>query len=60
MIMRASSDFALAHKIDLTVVGPEMYLVNGVVDAFTKEGLKIFGPSQKAAQIEGSKAFSKY
>lgn len=53
-------DFALAHKIDLTVVGPEMYLVNGVVDAFTKEGLKIFGPSQKAAQIEGSKAFSKY
>ena len=53
-------DFVTAHGIDLTVVGPEMYLVNGVVDAFTRKGLKIFGPDQKAAQIEGSKAFSKY
>lgn len=53
-------NFAQTHKIDLTVVGPEMYLVNGVVDAFNAEGLKIFGPSQSAARIEGSKAFSKY
>ena len=53
-------DFAIAHKIDLTVVGPEMYLVNGVVDAFRGKGLAIFGPSQSAARIEGSKAFSKY
>lgn len=53
-------DFAVTHKIDLTVVGPEIYLVNGVVDAFKAKGLKIFGPSQSAARIEGSKAFSKY
>lgn len=53
-------DFAVTHKIDLTVVGPEIYLVNGVVDAFRAKGLKIFGPSQSAARIEGSKAFSKY
>jgi len=53
-------NFAVTHKIDLTVVGPEIYLVNGIVDAFTAKGLKIFGPSQSAARIEGSKAFSKY
>lgn len=53
-------EFAVAKKIGLTVVGPEIYLVNGVVDAFKAKGLKIFGPSQSAARIEGSKAFSKY
>jgi phosphoribosylamine--glycine ligase len=52
-------DFAKKNRIDLTVVGPEMPLISGIVDLFEKEGLKIFGPSQKAAQLEGSKAFSK-
>lgn len=51
--------FALEKKIDLTIVGPEASLVKGVVDAFSKKGLKIFGPSQEAAQLEGSKSFSK-
>lgn len=53
-------DFAKAHKIDLTVVGPELPLANGVVDAFEAAGLKAFGPSKAAAEIEGSKAFSKW
>jgi phosphoribosylamine--glycine ligase len=51
--------FAKDTKIDLTVVGPEMPLTMGIVDLFQKEGLKIFGPSKGAAQIEGSKAFAK-
>lgn len=51
--------FALNEKIDLTVVGPEAPLTLGVVDAFAKEGLRIFGPSQAAARLEGSKAFAK-
>lgn len=51
--------FALEKKIDLTVVGPEMPLTNGVVDAFTAKGLRIFGPDKAAARLEGSKAFSK-
>ena len=51
--------FALQKKIDLTVVGPEVSLVGGVVDAFAQKGLKIFGPSQAAAQLEGSKVFAK-
>lgn len=51
--------FAVENKVDLTVVGPEAPLANGIVDAFAKEGLKIFGPSKAAAQIEGSKAFAK-
>src|SRR5580693_3737065 len=46
--------FALRKKIDLTIVGPEAALVAGVVDAFVSKGLKIFGPSQTAAQLEGS------
>jgi len=46
-------------RADLTIVGPEIPLVAGVVDLFEKEGLLVFGPSAKAAQIEGSKAFSK-
>ncbi|MEW6660996.1 MAG: phosphoribosylamine--glycine ligase [Bacillota bacterium] len=51
--------FAQTEKIDLTVVGPEGPLVKGIVDAFQAAGLKIFGPTQKAAAIEGSKAFAK-
>src|SRR6185369_12608856 len=51
--------FAYENKIDLTVVGPEQPLSLGIVDLFEVHGLKIFGPSQKAAFIEGSKAFSK-
>lgn len=51
--------FAQNEKIDLTIVGPEAPLVIGVVDAFRTAGLKIFGPTQGAAQLEGSKAFTK-
>lgn len=51
--------FALDKNIDLTVVGPEVPLNLGIVDKFRAAGLKIFGPTQKAAEIEGSKAFSK-
>ncbi|UCE20359.1 MAG: phosphoribosylamine--glycine ligase [Gemmatimonadota bacterium] len=52
-------DFAKSEAIGLTVVGPELPLTLGIVDAFHKEGLKIFGPSKEAAQIEGSKVFCK-
>ena len=51
--------FAQDENIDLTIVGPEAPLVIGVVDAFRAAGLKIFGPTQAAAQLEGSKAFTK-
>jgi len=51
--------FAYEEKIDLTVVGPEQPLSLGIVDLFEAHGLKIFGPSKKAALIEGSKAFAK-
>ena len=51
--------FAKEQKIDLTVVGSEQPLVEGVVDAFEERGFKIFGPSKAAAQLEGSKVFSK-
>lgn len=51
--------FAQEHKIDLTIVGPEVPLANGIVDAFRSQGLAIFGPTQAAAQIEGSKSFAK-
>ncbi|CRY84331.1 phosphoribosylamine--glycine ligase [Yersinia intermedia] len=51
--------FALSHDIGLTIVGPEAPLVIGVVDAFRTAGLTIFGPTQAAAQLEGSKAFTK-
>lgn len=51
--------FAQREQIDLTIVGPEAPLVAGVVDAFREAGLKIFGPTQAAAQLEGSKAFTK-
>jgi phosphoribosylamine--glycine ligase len=51
--------FALAKKIDLTVVGPEIPLCAGIVDLFEQHGRRIFGPRQAAARIEGSKVFSK-
>ncbi len=51
--------FAKDNAVDLTIVGPEAPLVIGVVDAFRQAGLKIFGPTQAAAQLEGSKAFTK-
>jgi phosphoribosylamine--glycine ligase len=52
-------EWALAQKITLTVVGPEGPLAAGVVDEFRKHGLRVFGPTQAAAQLESSKAFSK-
>ena len=51
--------FAQDKQIGLTIVGPEAPLVIGVVDVFRAAGLKIFGPTQAAAQLEGSKAFTK-
>jgi len=51
--------FASEKHIDLTVVGPELPLTLGIVDLFESKGLRIFGPSKKAAEIEGSKAFAK-
>jgi len=51
--------FAQSEKIDLTIVGPEAPLVKGVVDTFRAAGLNIFGPTAGAAQLEGSKAFTK-
>ncbi len=55
----ALKSFALQNEIALTIVGPEAPLVNGIVDNFQAAGLKIFGPSRGAAQLEGSKAFTK-
>jgi phosphoribosylamine--glycine ligase len=52
-------DFAGAEQIDLTVVGPEVPLTLGIVDLFTEKGLRIFGPTGKAAALEGSKVFTK-
>lgn len=51
--------FAKSNEIRLTIVGPEAPLVDGIVDRFRDEGLRIFGPSKGAAQLEGSKAFTK-
>jgi len=51
--------FAKERSIDLTIVGPEAPLVIGIVDSFTENGLRCFGPSAAAAQLEGSKAFTK-
>ncbi|MGX4598257.1 phosphoribosylamine--glycine ligase [Faecalimicrobium sp. JNUCC 81] len=51
--------FAKENKINLTIVGPEVPLVKGIVDEFEKEGLKIFGPNKECSRLEGSKAFSK-
>lgn len=51
--------FAKEHAVDLTFVGPEDPLANGIVDYFAEHGLQAFGPTKKAAQIEGSKSFAK-
>ena len=51
--------FARQNSIDLIIVGPEAPLADGIVDAFQAAGLRCFGPSRAAAQIEGSKAFAK-
>ena len=51
--------FALANDVGLTIVGPEAPLVKGVVNSFVASGLKCFGPSSQAAQLEGSKSFTK-
>ncbi|WP_203289421.1 phosphoribosylamine--glycine ligase [Metabacillus sp. cB07] len=51
--------FALGNQVGLTIVGPEVPLLNGVVDAFQEAGLKVFGPTKAAALIEGSKKFAK-
>lgn len=51
--------FAKEEQIDLTIVGPEVALVKGIVDEFEKEGLRVFGPNKECSQLEGSKAFSK-
>jgi phosphoribosylamine--glycine ligase len=53
-LLKAARD----HKIDLTVIGSEAPLANGIVDLFEKNGLMVFGPTQKAAEIESSKVFS--
>ena len=55
----ALADFAAAEKVALTVVGPEAPLAAGVVDLFRERGLRIFGPTKAAAQLESSKAFAK-
>jgi len=52
-------NFAKEKNIDLTIVGPEIPLVKGIVDIFEKSGLKIFGPNKNGAMLEGSKAFTK-
>lgn len=53
------ADFAIVEKIDLTVVGPEAALAAGAVDVFRERGLRIFGPTKAAAELESSKAFAK-
>ena len=55
----ALADFAQSNGVGLTIVGPEQPLVDGIVDYFQSRGLAIFGPSSGAAQLEGSKAFTK-
>jgi len=52
-------NFAKSNSIELTIVGPEQPLVDGIVDQFSSQGLACFGPSKGASQLEGSKAFSK-
>jgi len=53
------ADFCEANSVDLTIVGPEAPLVDGIVDLFDSRGLTIFGPTAKASQLEGSKIFMK-
>ena len=53
------ADFARTNEVELTIVGPEVPLVSGIVDFFEAQGLAVFGPTQAAAQLEGSKSFAK-
>jgi len=53
------AESCLENKIDLVIPGPELILVAGITDVLNKKGLKVFGPSQKASVLEGSKTFSK-
>jgi phosphoribosylamine--glycine ligase len=57
--IRGIADFANTENVDLTVVGPELPLAMGIVDEFEEKGLKIFGPTMSAAELEGSKVFAK-
>lgn len=57
--VEALAGWAEKNKIDLTVVGPEIYLALGIVDAFTRRGLRVFGPTRAAARLEASKVFAK-
>lgn len=57
--VKALCTFAKDNQIDLTIVGPEIPLTEGITDVFEKNGLKVFGPNKKCAQLEGSKAFTK-
>lgn len=57
--IKGLAQFAKENKVDLTIVGPEVPLVMGIVDYFEKEDLKIFGPNKECAQFEGSKDFTK-
>ena len=57
--IEAQVKLAKQEKIDLTIVGPETPLTKGIVDRFERENLHCFGPNAKAAQLEGSKAFTK-
>ena len=57
--MESLAQFATEKNIDLTVVGPEMPLANGIVDTFERAGLKVFGPTRQAAALESSKSFAK-
>lgn len=59
MDVKGIADFAEREKIDLTVVGPESPLIVGITDELESRGLRVFGPSKAAAQMEGSKAFAK-
>ncbi len=58
-IIEEIADFAEQNQIDLTIVGPEAYLAQGTVDYFQMRGLKVYGPTQAAAELESSKAFAK-
>ena len=57
--LQALADWALSNRIDLTIVGPERPLIEGIVDVFQRAGLRVFGPSAGAAAIEGSKVWAK-
>jgi phosphoribosylamine--glycine ligase len=59
MDLEGLANFAIDNRVELTIVGPEAPLVAGIVDLFEERGLRVFGPSAGAAQLEGSKAFTK-